>query len=71
MPRVPFGRIALDEDGSRVRKDQAPQNVAILRRLVLNLLRRDTTDKGGLKASRLRAAWNSDYLLRLLCGPTS
>lgn len=61
--------VAFDEDLSRVRKDQAPQNVAVLRRLVLNLLRQDTTDKGGLKAKRLRAAWNSDYLLRLLCGP--
>jgi predicted transposase YbfD/YdcC len=63
--------VVFDEDGSRVRKDHAPQNLAILRRLALNLLRQETTAKNGLKARRLRAAWNSDYLLRLLCGPAS
>jgi predicted transposase YbfD/YdcC len=62
--------VAFDEDGSRVRKDHAAHNLAILRRLCLNLLRQETNDKRGLKAKRLRAAWNSDYLLKLLCGPS-
>jgi len=58
--------VAFDEDGCRVRKDHAAQNLAVLRRLCLNLLRQETTDKNGLKARRLRAAWNNDYLLRVL-----
>ena len=62
--------VAFDEDGSRVRKDHAAQNLAVLRRLSLNLLRQESSDKRGLKAKRLRAAWNSDYLLKLLCGPS-
>lgn len=62
--------VAFDEDGCRVRKDHAAQNLAVLRRLSLNLLRQQTGDKYGLKARRLRAAWNSDYLLSLLCGPS-
>lgn len=63
--------VAFAEDACRVRKDHAAQNLAILRRLALNLLRQETSDRHGLKARRLRAAWNSDYLLKVLCGPNS
>lgn len=63
--------VAFNEDGCRVRKEHAAQNLAILRRLALNLLRQESSDKHGLKARRLRAAWNSDYLLRVLCSSTS
>ena len=59
--------VAFDEDGSRVRKDNAPQNLGSLRRLCLNLLRQEESPKKGIKGRRLRAAWNSDYLLKLLC----
>ena len=59
--------VAFDEDRSRARKDHSAQNLAILRRLALNLLRQDKSAKSGLKARRLRAGWNNDYLLRILC----
>jgi len=61
--------VAFAEDDCRVRMENAAENFAILRRLALNLLRQDNTSKAGLKARRLRAGWNSDYLLKLLCGP--
>jgi len=59
--------VAFDEDRSRARKDHSAHNLAVLRRLALNLLRQDKTAKSGLKARRLRAGWNNDYLLRILC----
>lgn len=59
--------VAFDEDQSRIRKDHAPENIATLRRLVLNLLRRDIGNKRGIKTKRHRAAWDNDYLLRILC----
>lgn len=59
--------VSFDEDSCRVRKDHAPFNLAVLRRLALNLLRQETSGKNGIKARRLRAAWNGDYLIRLLC----
>jgi predicted transposase YbfD/YdcC len=58
--------VVFQEDQSRVRKDHGPANLATLRRWVLSLLRQDTTHKHGLKARRLQAAWDQDYLLRLL-----
>lgn len=47
-------------------KDHAPQNFAVLRRIALNLLRRETTHKRGIKAKQKRAGWGNAYLTRLL-----
>ena len=60
--------IAFREDDSRVRQGFADQNLAVLRRLALNLLRQETTAKMGTKAKRLKAGWDPAYLLKLLEG---
>jgi predicted transposase YbfD/YdcC len=58
--------VAFDEDRSRVRKDNAPQNLAIIRKIALNLLKKETSSKGGIKARRKLAGWNEDYLIKVL-----
>jgi predicted transposase YbfD/YdcC len=58
--------IAFREDECRVRQGEAAQNFALLRQVALNLLRQETTAKIGVKAKRLKAGWDEQYLLRVL-----
>lgn len=63
--------MAFREDDSRIRTGQAPANMAVLRHIALNLIRGDKTRKLGVKASRLLAALDSQYLGRLVGVATS
>jgi len=58
--------VSFDEDRCRVRKDHAPENVAILRHIVLNLLKQEKTFKGSIQTKRLKAAWENGYMLKIL-----
>ncbi|MBC7869641.1 MAG: ISAs1 family transposase [Chitinophagaceae bacterium] len=58
--------VAFCEDDNRVRTDNAPQNLAVLRHIALNLLKHETSVKAGMKAKRLRAGWDDAYLLKVL-----
>jgi len=59
--------MAFREDESRVRKDHAPENLAVIRQFALNLLKREDSLAVGIRAKRKRAAWDQDYLLKVLC----
>lgn len=58
--------VSFGEDRCRVRTGHAAENLSRLRRLALNLLKRDTSVKMGVYAKRLKAGWDEHYLLRLL-----
>jgi predicted transposase YbfD/YdcC len=57
--------VALGEDAARSRKDNAPQNLALIRKLALNILRRHP-DKASIKTKIKRAAWDETFLLSLI-----
>lgn len=58
--------VAFREDANRARIGHSAENLALLRKLALNLLRADPTRKIGVKASRLKAGWDNAYLLHVL-----
>jgi predicted transposase YbfD/YdcC len=60
--------VTFDEDRSRIRKENAPENFGLLRRLALCLLKKESTSKRSIKGKRLKASWDEGYLLRVLCG---
>jgi len=58
--------VSFAEDQSRARTGFAAENLATLRRLALNLLKRDKTKKRGIRGKQKNAGWNHRYLLHLL-----
>lgn len=58
--------VVFGEDQSRARTEQAAENLAALRRLAVNILRRDKQCKRSIKGKLMRAAIDPDYLKLLL-----
>lgn len=58
--------VSFREDECRVRKDHAPENLGILRHMAINLLKREKSLKCGIQTKRLKAAWDHEYLMKIL-----
>lgn len=58
--------VCFREDQSRARAGYAAENLATLRRLAFNLLKREQTKKRGIRGKMLNAGWDHAYLLKLL-----
>jgi predicted transposase YbfD/YdcC len=60
--------VTFREDNSRVRDRTAARNLALLRTIALNLIARDRRGRASLRGRRKMAAWNDDYMLRIIAG---
>jgi len=60
--------VTFTEDASRIRKRNAPQTSAMLRRLAVSILSQDTTVKDTVRGKRYRACLSTDVLERILAG---
>ena len=58
--------VVLAEDNLRCRKDNAPENLAVLNRLALNLVRAVDDPKTSIRRRFKKAAWNDDYLISVI-----
>ena len=59
--------VMLHEDACAVRRDNAPENLAIIRRLILNMLKLDPTHpKKSMRVRRKLAGWDDDERMRVL-----
>ena len=57
--------VVMNEDQSRARKDHAPENLALLRRLALNIIKHNK-DKGSNRLKFKRAGWDNRFLRKLI-----
>ncbi len=57
--------VTMNEDKLRNRKENGPENMAILRRIALNLARTEPT-KGSMRGKLKKAGWNDDFILDLI-----
>jgi predicted transposase YbfD/YdcC len=61
--------VEFDEDRSRVRKGESPENLAIIRHVAINLLKRETSLKrASTGRKRLKCAMSNNYLGKVLFG---
>jgi predicted transposase YbfD/YdcC len=58
--------VAFREDGCRTRTGNAPENLATLRHIAVNLLKQERGCKLGVKSKRLKAGWDESYMLKVL-----
>jgi predicted transposase YbfD/YdcC len=57
--------VVMNEDQDRTRLGNAPQNLAVLRHMALNVMQKDAT-KGSLRGKFKRAGWDDAYLTKLV-----
>ena len=57
--------VVMNEDQARARKDHAPENLALLRRFALNIIKRNK-DKGSNRLKFKRAGWDDRFLRKLI-----
>lgn len=58
--------VGFREDQSRSTQGYSAENLAVIRHLAVNLLSQDQSVKGGMRAKRLRAGWDDQYLTKIL-----
>ena len=58
--------VAFNEDQARIRIGYAAENMATIRKIALNAVKKNKTSKRGVQGKRKQAAWNNDYLEELL-----
>jgi predicted transposase YbfD/YdcC len=58
--------VTFREDDSRVRDRTAARNLALLRKIALNLLAKDRRSRTSLRGRRKKAAWNDAYMLQII-----
>ena len=60
--------VTFREDASRVRERNAARNLALLRKVVLNLVRADGSLKASLRGKRKHAGWDDAFMATLIAG---
>lgn len=58
--------VTMNEDKNRIRKDNAPENLSILRKIAINSIKRATTSaKSSVRVRIKKAGWDNSYLEKI------
>ena len=57
--------VTMNEDRARNRKQKRPENLAMMRRVALNLARAETS-KGSMRGKLIKAGWHNPFMLELI-----
>ena len=68
--RLKMGSIgcSMSRSGRMAAASGAARNLAILRKIAINLMGRDRSPRISMRARRKQAAWNDEYMMSLLVG---
>ncbi len=58
--------VSFNEDSNRLRSGYAAENVALMNKIALNLLKNERSVKVGVKNKRLKAGWDNQYMMKVL-----
>jgi predicted transposase YbfD/YdcC len=58
--------VSFNEDQSRIRQGNAAENLAVIRHIALNLIKKEKTTKTGIANKRKKAGWDNRYLEKIL-----
>ncbi|MCP4254000.1 MAG: ISAs1 family transposase [Candidatus Scalindua sp.] len=58
--------VSFNEDQNRLRSGYADQNISLINKVALNLLKNERSVKVGIKGKRLKAGWDNTYMMKVL-----
>ena len=58
--------VSFNEDQNRLRSGYAAENVSLMNKISLNLLKNERSVKVGVKNKRLKAGWDNGYMMKVL-----
>jgi len=58
--------VSFDDDLNRTRCGHAPENLSIIKRIALNMLKKEQSEKIGISAKRKKAGWDYNYLKTII-----
>ncbi|MTH94565.1 ISAs1 family transposase, partial [Roseibium sp. RKSG952] len=58
--------VGFREDDCRVRDRNAAANLSVIRKIAINLVKADKSQKGSIKGKRKAAGWDNDYMLKIM-----
>lgn len=58
--------VGFRKDESRLRDRNAAANLAVVRKIAVNLVKADKSEKGSIKGKRKAAGWDNDYMQKII-----